>query len=85
MAKKKNPLAEAPAPVQERTTDIIAKEYQQLCTQAGDVQYKIVALQNDLDNLNVQMLKLNQEHFKLQQEERAKAEQATKEAEKAAE
>lgn len=72
MAKKKNPLASVPE-VPARTAETVAKEYQALCQNAGDTQYKIVALQNDLDGMNQQMLKLNQEHYKMMQEAQAQA------------
>lgn len=55
MTKKKN-LIKIPRPLAE-----IQKEYDFVCKQAGDVQYRVEVLKADLMNINNKMMELNHE------------------------
>ena len=54
-----------------RTLNDVQQEYVNLCTRAGDLQYKIQAFKKDLEVLNNQLRELNFEAVKIQQEEAA--------------
>ncbi len=59
-----------------RDIKVIQQEYTQKCMQAGDLQYKIICMKNDLDGLNELIRGLNQEAANL-----AKPDQPEKSAE----
>lgn len=59
-----------------RTVEAIHKDYSQLCSQAGHLQYQIVTLQQDLDILNKQLRELNLEAAKLAAEDKKSQEEA---------
>lgn len=58
-SKKEHNVEEVKAKSQKK--EEIIKEYTKLCTEAGEVQYRIKILQFHLDDLNNKILKLNNE------------------------
>lgn len=72
--KSKYPTPQAP-----RTTDEIRKEYYEARAKAGETQYQIVILRDELSRLNNVMRDLNNENF-----ERQKLDAEVKKAETAA-
>ena len=69
--------------VEVRPLQVIQQEYTQLCTKAGDLQYKIRCFQTDLETVNGQLLSLNHEAVTSQEAAAKEAdEKATAEAEK---
>ncbi len=57
-----------------RTVEQIHKEYSQLCTQAGHLQYQILVVSQDLELLNKQLRELNLEAAKIAAEDKAESE-----------
>lgn len=51
---------------QKRTVEVIHREYSQLCSQAGHLQYNITVLTKDLELLNEQLKSLNLEAAAIQ-------------------
>jgi prefoldin subunit 5 len=53
--------------IKQETRDLptIEKDYSQLCLQAGNIQYQIFALQQDLDAVNKRQKEVNQEGYAL--------------------
>lgn len=49
----------------ERSEDDIRKEYGIKCTHAGELQYRIEQMENELGNLNTEIRILNQEYAKV--------------------
>lgn len=45
-----------------READVIAKEYSELCTMAGDKGYRMDVLKAEIQQLNQKLFELNQEH-----------------------
>ena len=73
--KKKAPAAPVP-----RSLEDITKDYNMLKGQAGEVQYQLYALKQNLEAINQQLLRLNHEgaaRQKLNQEEAAKKKEET--------
>lgn len=52
-------------PVQKRTKEQVIQEYNNIVFRAGNLQYQIYALSNDLRLLNEAAVKLNLEHAEL--------------------
>lgn len=44
-----------------RGMEEIQKEYNQVCNQAGDFQYRIKVMKNDLNQINQKLMELNHE------------------------
>lgn len=80
-AAKKQAAQKAPDP---RVIDEIQKEYRQLATQSGEVQYQIYALEQNLEELNKQMIVLNHEGAARQKLDREAADKAKSEQQKEA-
>lgn len=49
------------------------KQYKDLCAQAGDLQYKILTMQNELNEVNGRIKALNQLNYDLKQQASAEA------------
>lgn len=67
-----------------RKIEEIQREYVQLCTRAGDVQFKVKSLSADLDMLNGQIQELTIEALAAQQQAAKEAAEAAKAAAEAA-
>jgi hypothetical protein len=59
LSAKKKAILESMKP--KRTLDQIQAEYQQVCTKAGETQYKLKCFEGELAHWNQQLLKLNNE------------------------
>jgi hypothetical protein len=52
---------------------VIAQQYMQACAEAGELQYKIIELQEGLDTLNDRIRKLNRSYAEILAESKAAA------------
>lgn len=64
---KSNAKGQATAPV--RSRDEIQAEYDRACNTCGDLQYKILAMGQTIEQLHKHMAQLNQEMFKVAHQE----------------
>jgi len=59
-----------------RSEEEIKKEYVDLCTRAGEVQYQLEQMKAGLHEINNRLLAVNKEFVELKQSEQSKSEEA---------